>query len=315
MTNPPPAARHRAAVWNGDRITRAEIAWAVPPGSRRARSQGQWLAALARDRALDDLRADRRHNVLEVGRYLARRASWQDRTTMPVRSRLCAALGIGMTTWKACRRWLEDHGYLGTVRKGRMARFRRVLAAVLDNDRNDAAVYVLAVRRSRPAAPAPADPVTRPPTGSRSEPGTNHTRETPENTGKPALPLALRCGRVLENLSDRAVSCFWRPFERAGWSVADWRYAIDHLPTGRPHRRDLTDVIYPAGWLRWRLAHWTDSDGRPVPSRSQRAAARLQLERAHRARLRAELERLAAAAVPPTPAYLEARQQLAARPR
>jgi hypothetical protein len=310
---PSGAGRLRAALFNGDKISRAEIAWAIPAGSRRARSQGQFLHALSCDPELAGLHSMFQAHVRDVARVLCRHASWEDRTTRPTRARIAEAVDVGLTTWKKCRRWLEDHGYLGTVRKGRMARFRRVLAAVLDNDRNDAAVYVLAV-------PAKSGQLTRnaglpgrearPPTSSRSEPGTTHTREasgTPGNRtalradspATPAVPLALRQGRVLEKLSERAVSHFWRPFAAASWTPADFRHAIDHLPGGAPHRRGLHDVIYPAGWLRWRLAHWLSGDGTPVASRSQRWAAGNARILAEREQRRAELARLAAAAVPP----------------
>jgi hypothetical protein len=302
VPRPPRAARRLAAAWNGDRVSRAEIAWAVPRGSRRARSQGQFLHALVRDPALGELRSDRRAHVLEVARVLARFASWEDRTTRPTRARVCELADVGVTTWKKCRLWLEDRGYLGTVRKGRQALYRRVLPAVLDNDRNDAAVYVLAIPRppERQAPPAPpGTPVTRPPTSSRSEPGTDHTREAPRNDGKPAVPPALLEGAVLKNLSDRAAAHFWRPFAAAGWTPRDLLFAIDHRPGGEQHRRDLHDVIYPAGWLRWRLALWLDDAGQPVASRSQRWAAGNAARLAHRERQRAELAAAAATAAPP----------------
>jgi hypothetical protein len=327
---PPPAARRRAASFNGDRISRAEIAWAVPAGSRRARSPAQFLRAAARCPGLGEVkREDRRRNLLEFIRIMARHVSWEDMTTRPTRARVCQLGGFSVSTFKVLRAQWEAWGFLGTVRKGRTRQYR-LQPAVLDGDRNDAAVWVLAVPREKttrqPAGEAPAA-VTRPPTGSRSEPGTAHTRarrETPgDRTGlrpdspaKPAVPRALALGAVLEKLSDRARAHFWRPFEAAGWRVADFRFAVDHLPDGRPHRRDLRDVIYPAGWLRWRLAHWLGPDGAPVASRSQRWAAAAAADRDRHARLRERLAAAAAAAAPPNDAWRAARALLGrGRPR
>lgn len=316
---PPHAARRQAALHNGDRVSRAEIAWAVPAGSRRARSQAEFLQAAARCAELVDAREDRRRNLLEVARVLARYASWEDRTTRPTRVRICQLAGIGVSTWKVCRALWEKWGFLGTVRAGRSS-FAR--PAALDDGRNDAAVYVLAVPRNcrKPAKPAPVTPVTRPPTDLRSRSCTSHTRAsepTPENrTGlrpdsasKPAVPRALASGAVLEKLSDRARAHFWGPFAAAGWTVADFRFAIDHLPGGAPHRRDHHDVIYPAGWVRWRLARWLDDAGRPAASRSQVWAAAAAADRAAAAARRAQAAELAAAAVPPNSAIEQLRAE------
>jgi hypothetical protein len=250
---------------------------------RRARSQAEFLQAAARYPQLAEAREDRRRNLLEVARVLARYASWTDRTTRPTRALICRLAGIRLSTWKVCRALWQKWGFLGVVRQGRSS-FAR--PAALDDGRNDAAVYVLAVPRSSAKTPKPASvtPVTRPPTDSRSESCTTHTRaseRTPEDrtalragsASKPAVPRALASGAVLEKLSDRARAHFWGPFAAAGWTVADFRFAIDHHPSGARHRRDWRDVIYPAGWVRWRLAHWLDDAGRPVPSRSQVWAA------------------------------------------
>jgi hypothetical protein len=315
---PPRGARRLAALHNGDRVSRAEIAWAVPAGSRRARSQAQFLQAAVRCPQLDGVREDRRRNLLEVARVLARHASWEDRTTRPTRVRICQLAGIGVSTWKVCRGLWEKWGFLGTVRAGRSS-FAR--PAALDDGRNDAAVYVLAVpKRPKPAKPALVTPVTRPPTDLRSRSCTTHTRasgRTPgegtalraDSAAKPAVPPALATGAVLEKLSDRARAHFWGPFAAAGWTAGDFRFAIDHRPGGQPHRRDHRDVLYPAGWVRWRLAHWLDDAGRPARSRSQAWAAAAAADRAAAAARRAELEGLAAAAVPPNSAIEQLRTE------
>src|SRR5262249_59858999 len=132
----------QAARRNGDEVSRAEIAWAIPPGCRRPRSPGRYLHELARDPELAQVRQPYQDHIRAVGRELARRASWADHTVMLPRALACRLLGFKETTWKKCRRWLEEHGYLATVRRGRTACYR-ARPAVLDDGRNHAAVYVL----------------------------------------------------------------------------------------------------------------------------------------------------------------------------
>lgn len=324
---PSSAGRRAAARHNGDRVSRAEIAWAIPPGSRRARSQSAYLAAVARWPELAEQRADRRRNLMEVARILARHASWADRTTRPTRAVVCAAAGIGLSTWKACRAQWEAWGFLGTVRGGRTHIAR---PAALDDGRNDAAVYVLTVpAEKRKSGPPPPELGTesRPPTRSRSDLCTTHTRDadqaTPEmmtslrsdSPATPAVPDRLRKGAVLEKISDRARRAFWRDFAAAGWTPGDFVFAIDHLQGGQPHRRDWRDVLYPAGWLRYRLSLWRGPDGAPVPSRSQRWAAAAAEAARVAAQLRAELAAQAAAAAAPSAEYRAARAALVARRR
>jgi hypothetical protein len=314
---PAPRARRLAAAHNGLAVSRAEIAWAVPAGTRRARDQREFLRAVVAWPGLAEQRSDRRANLLEVARILARYASWADRTTRPTRAKVCGLARIGITTWKRCRRQLQAWGFMGIVRQGRSADF---LPAILAEDRNEAAVYVLTV----PDRPAPAPPAgsreNGPPSEPRSGVDRSHTRASDPNTGnrtalradspaKPAGLPAIEKAGVLKNLSDRAIRHFWRPFELAGWTPRDWLFAVDHLPGGQQHRRDMRDVIYPAGWLKWRLGHWLDDAGAPVASRSQRWARIHQADVDRRGRQHAQRAALAAAAAPPTPEYLQAREQ------
>ena len=64
-----------------------------------------------------------------------------------------------------------------------------------------------------------------------------------------------------------------RPFFAADWSPRDVPHAIDHEPGGRQHGY-TSGVRSPAGWIRSRLAAWSGPNGIPLPSRSQRLAAR-----------------------------------------
>lgn len=59
-----------------------------------------------------------------------------------------------------------------------------------------------------------------------------------------------------------------RPFIRAGWSVADIRWAVDHKPSGQPWTHEAR-VRHVAQWLRYRLVHWLNDEGAPLPSRRQ----------------------------------------------
>src|ERR1039457_3565336 len=168
------------------------IARAVPAGSRRARSQREFLAALIADPALAELRADARRVVTECARVWARHASWSDRTTRPTRRRVCDLVGsdrvhrgcpgcapgapcrrhpLSAAAYKTARRWLESHGYLGLVSAGSTPAFRPGVLSRAD-DANEAAVHLLTIPHRRPRTrPAEcADTLIRPPSRSRSDP-------------------------------------------------------------------------------------------------------------------------------------------------
>jgi hypothetical protein len=291
---------------------RAQIAVAIPRGSRRARSQPEALAALLADPGLAQLRADFRANVCEVWRILVRHASWSDRTTRPTRARVCEQAAVSESTWKRARRWLESAGYLGTVTPGTTALMHGA-AAVADLDaRNDAAVYVLATPK-RPAAPPPASrsAITGPPTRSRRDlvpvPAREARSRAQEQHRPASRPGSLSAvARQLRIGPGKGITEGWgawlaRPFEAAAWSGADMRYAIDHQPDGRPHRHRLAGVHSPVGWLRWRLGLWQAPDGQALPSRTARAVLQRDQLRAEQARFRRQAEAAAAAAVDPRP--------------
>jgi hypothetical protein len=102
-------------------VTLREIVAAVPPGSRWVRRQKRLLTAFEAQPELGELwvgytkGAD---TIKEVWRFLVRWAYRGDGLSMPVRSRLCEALGISKSTWQRARKWIEEHGWLGTVRGG-----------------------------------------------------------------------------------------------------------------------------------------------------------------------------------------------------
>jgi hypothetical protein len=237
--------------------------------------------------------------VLECARIWARYASWEDRTTRPTRALVCALASIGLSTYKAVRRWLEQHGYLGTVTEGSTPWLHGPAALVDPGARNDAAVYVLAIPQRKPRhEPCSVTPVTRPPSGSRSELVQRPARareDQDQDQGGPgsaraAFPVpatALRTGPG-HTLSDRHVSQLARPFTAAGYSARDLAYAVDHDPSGAQHRLSAT-VRHPAGWLRWRLSRWLGPDGTPLPPVTEIRAAAAERDRAEADARRAAL--------------------------
>jgi hypothetical protein len=324
-----------ASRGRGDRISRAEVALACPPGGRRPLSRREVMRAFHGDPRLATLRADFAGHLVATMQFLARETSWADLaadprgTCRPTRARVCAALEYCVSTWKACRRLLQAWGWVGLLRAGRSEGARRMSAAAgLQYDGNDAAVYGLFIPRLPRAKKQPVTPaayaaeLTRPPTyGAADSTGTPRgpvetARDTAGRTAlragsfpKPADLRPLATGPGIEKLSEKAVAAAWRPFEAALWSVADWLYAVGHWPDGRPHAINPPAVRFPASWLRWRLSHWLDpADGRPVLSPGQVAAAARAAGAAARAREAAALTRIPGA--DPGPAYLAARAAL-----
>lgn len=304
------------------RVSRMEIVLALPDGSERVRSRARFLERAVAEPGLAAERVDRREHLLEWIRYHATRADWPRGISLPGRQAVCEDTGMGVSTYKVCRAWWAERGYVAVVREGRTEEYRRKTRRrdVAEYDGNDAKVYLLcapkqtkdANRATRESAP----PLTRPPQGSVSEgdpraceaspgdkPGDD---QDPDRTAlraaspagpartpaRPPVPVALAAHPVLERLSDAGLASAWRPFAAAGWTPADWLHAIDWRPDGRQHRAALATIRHPAGWLTWRLRQWRGEDGRPVLSRRQRAAVR---------RLEEWRERQAAQLPPRTP--------------
>jgi hypothetical protein len=289
---------------------RLAIVRAIPPGSRRARSQRAYLAALAADPQLAELRSDARRTVMECARIWARRADWQTMTTWRPRARMCAEVGssrnpdrpLSVTAYKAARRWLEEHGWLGLVSQGWTSSLR---ALALDDGTSVSAVFVLATPRRKPKLPSPGvtgpvnRPLTRsggplvlapararlerenqphrgprsartayvpPPAGTRSM-----TRTQIRSEGLAVAGVVIHRASVLRSLSREHVGSIIRPFVAAGWLPGDVLHAVNHEPGGRPHGYGR-EVRYPAGWLRHRLSLWL-TGATPAVAPSQRRAA------------------------------------------
>jgi hypothetical protein len=316
---------------------KAAIYAAIPGGSRRARSQRAYLAALVADPELAELRIDARRSVLEVARVLARWASWRTMTSWRPRARICAEVGssrdpdrpLSVSTFKSCRRWLEDHGYLGLVESGTTPLFRSGVLADPDEG-NRCPLFVLATprRRCQIRKPECGSAVNRPLPKSRRDLGkAPRAREGSPKAksekaraprGQPVLPpgtpalhwcprtrteaLAVAAAvqtrsRFLGHLSIEHLRHLGRPYFAAGWTGADLLHAVDHDIRGRAYGYARA-VHSPAAWARARLAAWLGPDGTPLPSRSQLRAADRERAKAEQAARRAEAEALAARRAP-----------------
>lgn len=298
----------------GDQVGRIEVALAVPHGSRRPLSQRELLTAAVSWPALGDVKRDVfRDHLIDWIRIMALCGSWTDAdpdpraTTRPTRARTCRMGGFRESTFKRCRRWWEDQGFVRVVRQGRTAEARAMSRApVAQYEGNDAAVFVLCIPRHVPRKNVPGQPGAQPPPESGPPRGSVSRRETlpspvddaktGQGTGlrpgcllKPAFPRRAGTHPVLSKLSDKAIRWLWRPFQAWGWSVADWLWALEHRPDGTPHLKDPAGPRRPAGLARWRFSLWLGADGWPVASRSQRAAAARAVSAAARVRERAEL--------------------------
>lgn len=301
---------------------RAQVAMAIPAGSRRVRgrrAERSYLDALTAWEPWQQLRADCRENVLEVAKQLARRVSYADGTTRRGDKPWSALAGVCETTWKAVRRLLETWGFLATVIKGTTPEFAPM--ALARGARNTAAVYLLCIPRSiteRNRAAALSE--TRPPTVSRSDAGTapraTGASKTPETQSGPASGrapseaaargAAAAMAGVMRKAAGQTVTEGWsgwlsRPFLAGEWSARDLLYAIDHPPGDHGQHRLSAAIRHPVGWLRWRLGLWLSPDGTAMPSITQARAAIQERDRNERERHRAAMAAATAGWTDPAP--------------
>jgi hypothetical protein len=331
--------------------TRLQIVQAIPAGSRRARSQRAYLRALIADPELGQLRADARRSVMELARIWARHADWHAMTAWRPRELACAEIGsprdperpLSVTAYKGARGWLEGHGYAGLVAPGWTS---MLSAAALDDSSGTSAVFVLTIPGRKPATAPPAEssPVNRPLARSRREllkptharkvragktnedraprglPHVPHpadpwpTWRAPENRGdgRAAAEVIRSRAHLLARLSPEHWRSIARRFTAAGWSPGDVLHALDHEPGGRRHGWSA-EVRSVAGWARWRLSLWLDSQNAPLPAPSQRRAAERDRVRAEQLARRADRLRAAERPVDVAAHAARARQLLAAR--
>jgi hypothetical protein len=303
---------------------KAEIFAAIPGGSRRCRSQREWLHGALAEVEAQGWYANRAAHYAAICRRLALSMDWRLRTSRPGHENIAASVGVSPDTVARCVAWLQERGLLGLVSPGTTAELRA--GVVYAGTGNLAAVYVLAVPRKRTPLPRPGAGRQRfaDLSGSRSDPDkAPHVRETKPRSkpgkaraprGLTLLPPARRgplhtCpqtrsdglvaaealrdrSRELGRLSPAMVRHLCRPLFAAGWTPADVLAAVDYAPDGRQHRYSR-DVHHPAGWLRWRLARWLAPDGEPLPSPSQVRAAARERDRQDQAQRLADAQRLA----------------------
>lgn len=115
-----------------------------------------------------------------------------------------------------------------------------------------------------------------------------------------AAEAARAADPVLETLSARAVRSLLTPWWAAGWTIADVIYALNFQPSGErwPARYLVSDLRNVTAWINWRLDHWRDAQGEPLPGVSQAQRARAEAEAA---KVEAFAAAMAAADAPPTP--------------
>jgi hypothetical protein len=297
---------------------KAAIYAAIPGGSRRARSQREWLRAALDAVAAEGWYANRAAHYAGVCRVLMRHMNWRDRTSRPGHDGIAAAVGVSPDTVARAVRWLEERGLLGLVSPGTTAALRP--AVLYTGTGNLAAIYVLTVPKRRSPLPRPgagqarfADLTTprsgvvkaqrarevhptaksnadRAPRGLSSSPsGRSALRHCPR-TRSEALAVAAAVqarSRHLGRISVEHLRHLARPYFRAGWNGLDVLTAVDHEPGGRQHGY-ISTPRSPGRWAAYRLGLWLGPDGLPLPSRSQLAAADRRRVLAEQARRRAE---------------------------
>lgn len=289
-------------------MTRAEIARAVPPGSRRIRSQLEAIRGGLSHPDLQTVRPAFRCHLEDWWRIHVNHTSWGGHgrapqgISSPGRSTVCrlARGGMSITTYKACRAWWAERGFVAIVRPGWTPMHRAAALSDAGRDHNTSQAYVLCIpRRTVTPRPAPSspqlDPETRPlsqfrrnldrfPAREGQIPGPENQISNPAAARPPVL-----CRGTLAALTDGWWAHITAPFTAAGWTASDQVYAVDHQPDGRQHRTRPANVRHPAGWLRWRLGLWQRPDGTPLPSPSQQRAAAAEAHRAYLARRNADL--------------------------
>ena len=323
----------------------AEIFRAVPGGSRRARSQREWLQVALAEVEAQGWYANRAAHYADIVRRLALAMDWRRRTCWPGHENIARSVGVSADTVARAVAWLQARGLLGLVSPGTTADVRP--AVLYAGTGNLAAVYVLTVPRRRSSSRSPAAGQSQFADLSRSRSDLDKAPRAREGApkvkpekaraprGLPLLPrrgsadlhqcpktrsdglraaglLQDQSGRVspLAQLSDRCLRHLARPFFAAGWTPADVLHAIDHEPGGRQHGY-TAEVRSPAAWVRSRLAEWLDVSGVPLPSRSQQSAEARRLVLAEQAGRRADGEAARARDVDYAGHAVRAREMLA----
>lgn len=195
--------------------------------------------------------------------------------------------------------WAREQGLLVTFENGSTQAYRPTEYTLLHPDEGDRVpVYILTL----PAEPTPETKIPTEPVDETWTPKllakevykSTRTREAQPQPFGPGKAAKTNTGRdqvgfrrarktklgreiigsslILRRLTPQHVAAISKPFLDAGWTPRDITYALDHTPEGQLHWQ--TNLVHsPAGWAHHRLRYWTNINGQPLPSRSQRAAA------------------------------------------
>ena len=311
-------------------ISRADIARATPPGSRRVRTRKEALARGIAEADASGHREDFRDHLVAWWECHVNEVSWGGEgrppraISQPGRDRVCEKTGMSESTYKRCKRWWRSRGFCGVARPGSTRDVRAGVLAAEDDPGNVREAILLCVPRvkaphhrpspdpveNQPDAPpgGRALAVTGPLGGSRREQPMHHARtrdprskpgrqagtQEPCKTGRrrgAPRPLALLRGDF-----GPVTSGWWAHLTDgmpATWTSDDIVYAIDHMPGGRP--QPAGRVHHPAAALKYRLGFWRRPDGSWLPSPSQARAADAAARRQEQAERRAADARRAAA--------------------
>lgn len=292
---------------------------AVPP---RGLPGPTWLRTVQAHPGLAGLRSDAHRNVLALVWALAVDAR-PDGTTMPTWERLAAQSGLGRRTVARWLAWLQQQQLLLVHETGSTPATRPSGYPVQGNR---AAIYVL-VKPSVDETGTPSlgihfvnTPFAREATPERAAFGGGLSRQEHWPRSRPATSRSerLQAARqlradlpVLRQLSDQAVRAAFGVHLRAGWTIADLVYALDHDPSGTAHWRE-TRVRNAYGWALHRLGLWAGQ-----PARSQLLAQQAATRALEQQQWRTQQAAARAVAVPATGSdeYQAARAALAQRPR
>ncbi len=248
------------------------------------------------------MRSDAYANARKIAWALAV-AARADGTVTPTWDSLVETTGLSRSTVAAWLSRLQAWGLVRVLESGSTVRTRRGRDPQLGNR---AAVYVLRIPVDESRTPTVLPKVEPPIAGARlddsptaasgggpAEPPWPSTAKTRTRADELRAAETLR-GRVqaFRRLSPRAVRSLIRSWLRAGWTVADLVWALDHEPDGTD-RWKTQAVRQPIGWAKARLAPWEGLE--PPSARSEAARA---AERAAHQEFLAERAAAVAAAVP-----------------
>ena len=282
----------------------------------------KWLRAVQAHQAAASLRVDAHRNMLAVAWALAVDAR-PDGTSMPTWAALVEQTGLGRRTVARWLAFLGEHGLLRVLETGSTPATRPAWHPVQGNR---AALYVLIAPRVDESGTPPvtnfvSNPYAREAVAERpaaSGGGEVEPRVWPRIRVTATKPDRLRAAMqlradvaALRGMSAKAIRAATGPQMRAGWTLADIVYALDHEPSGKPHWREAA-VRNPPGWLRHRLGLWA---GHPARSSMLTQLAATCAEQANQRKAKHAAAAAAAAPAGVNAAYTQARAALARLPR